>query len=89
MMHPEQRDCPGRESGAITSVSAGGLHTAIVPQSTDSPQPRRAAVRFDSRRVRARRAIVRELDEFLGIFKYPDPSLIYAAAPSREAALDE
>jgi len=29
--------------------------------------------------------IVRELDEFLGIFKYPDPAAIYAIAPSREA----
>jgi len=46
-------------------------------------------VRFDSRRVRARRLIVRELDEFLGIFKYPDPAVIYAAAPSREAAPNE
>ena len=56
---------------------------------TDSPEIARRAVRFDSRRVRARRLIVRELDEWFGIFKYPDPSLIYAAAPSREAALDE
>jgi len=52
-------------------------------------QPRPSATRFDSRRVRARRLIVRELDEFLGIFAYPDPNVIYAAAPSREAALDE
>ena len=50
-------------------------------------QPRRTA-RFDSRRVRAHRAVVRELDEFLGLFKYPDPAVIYAIAPSREAALD-
>jgi len=64
-------------------VSAGSLKSA---QSIS--QPRRAA-RFDSRRVRARRLIVRELDEFLGLFKYPDPTVIYAAAPSREAALDE
>jgi hypothetical protein len=48
-----------------------------------------AAERFDSRRVRARRLIVRELDEWFGIFHYPDPSVIYAAAPSREAALDD
>jgi hypothetical protein len=47
------------------------------------------AERFNSRRVRARRLIVRELDEWFGIFHYPDPSVIYAAAPSREAALDE
>jgi len=64
-------------------ISAGGIKSAST---LSRPRP---SVRFDSRRVRARRAIVRELDEFLGIFKYPDPSLIYAAAPSREAALDE
>ena len=45
--------------------------------------------RFDWKRVLVRRAIVRELDEFLGLFKYPDPSETYAIAPSREAALDE
>jgi hypothetical protein len=49
----------------------------------------RRAVRFDRRRVRARRLIVRELDEWFGIFRYPDPSITYAMAPSREAALDE
>jgi hypothetical protein len=47
------------------------------------------AERFNSRRVRARRLIVREFDEWFGIFHYPDPSVIYAIAPSREAALDE
>jgi len=47
-----------------------------------------APVPFDSRRVRARRAIVRELDEWFGIFRYPDPNDTYAAAPSREVALD-
>jgi len=56
---------------------------------TDSPEIARRAVRFDSRRVRARRLIVRELDEWFGIFHYPDPAVIYGAAPSREAALDE
>jgi hypothetical protein len=49
----------------------------------------RRTVRFDRRRVRARRLIVRELDEWFGIFHYPDPSITYAMAPSREAALDE
>ena len=53
------------------------------------PEVRRRTVRFDSRRVRAHRAIVRELDEFLGLFKYPDPNETYVIAPSREAALDE
>ena len=43
-----------------------------------------AAERFDSRRVRARRAIVRELDEWFGIFHYGDPAVIYAMPPSRE-----
>jgi len=56
---------------------------------TDSPEIARRAVRFDSRRVRARRLIVRELDEWFGIFHYPDPSVIYGAAPSREAAPNE
>lgn len=56
--------------------------------STRNPAPRHPR-RFDWKRVLVRRAIVRELDEFLGIFKYPDPAVIYAAAPSREAALDE
>ena len=65
-------------------ISAGGIKSASILS-----QPRPSATRFDSRRVRARRLIVRELDEFLGIFKYPDPAVIYAAAPSREAALDE
>jgi hypothetical protein len=65
------------------SNSAGDLKLALSVS-----QPRRTA-RFDSRRVRARRLIVRELDEFFGIFKYPDPAVIYAVAPSREAALDE
>jgi hypothetical protein len=64
-------------------VSAGSIKSASI---LSRPRP---SVRFDSRRVRARRLVVRELDEFLGIFKYPDPSLIYAIAPSREAALDE
>jgi len=54
------------------------------------PEPRRAegARRFDWKHVLAHRAVVRELDEFLGLFKYPDPSETYAIAPSREAALD-
>jgi hypothetical protein len=82
-MPPPQRESPGRESEASQSDSAADLKLA-----SSISQSRRTA-RFDSRRVRARRAIVRELDEFLGIFKYPDPAVIYAAAPSREAALDE
>ena len=59
-------------------------------QSTPSgPRGGREARRFDWKHVLARRAVVRELDEFLGISKYPNPSEIYAIAPSREAALDE
>jgi len=61
----------------------------MITVPTDSGRPARRAARFDSRRVRAHRAVVRELDEWFGIFAYPDPNLIYAAAPSREAALDE
>jgi len=63
-------------------VSAGSIKSVpIVSQA-------RPVARFDSRRTLARRRIVRELDEFLGLFKYPDPNVIYAVAPSREAALD-
>ena len=55
------------------------------------PEPRRAkgARRFDWKRVLVRRAIVRELDELFGIFHYPDPNVIYGAAPSREAEVDD
>ena len=42
-----------------------------------------------AQRVQWRRKMARELDEFFGIFKYPDPAVIYAAAPSREAVVDE
>jgi hypothetical protein len=77
-MATTQRDCPGRESEAITRVSAGDLNTAII----------RRAVRFDSRRTLARRRIVRELDEWFGVFAYPDPMTTYAVAPSREALDD-
>jgi hypothetical protein len=78
-MDPTRESRPSTDAEAAQSHSAGGhkLRTS-VPH-----------LRFDSRRVRARRAIVRELDEFLGIFHYPDPAVIYAVAPSREAALDE
>jgi hypothetical protein len=55
----------------------------------NSGQEARRAVRFDIRRTLAQRRVVRELDEFFGIFKYPDPAAIYAITPSREAALDE
>jgi hypothetical protein len=40
--------------------------------------------RFDSSRVRARRRIVRELDEFFGVFAYPDIATTYAIPPLRE-----
>ena len=61
------------------SNSAGDLKLA-----SSISQPRRSA-QFDSRRTLARRRIVRELDEWFGNFKYPDPAVIYPAAPSREA----
>ena len=64
------------------SNSAGDLKLALSISRSGR------AARFDRRRMRARRLIVRELDEFLGIFHYPDPNLTYAAAPSREATLD-
>lgn len=59
-----------------------------VPQTTDSGRSARRTTRFDSRRTLAHRRIVRELDEWFGIFKYPDPAVLYAISPSREAALD-
>lgn len=77
---PDERNRPSSAAKAVPKV--------IAATETIVSQPRRAA-RFDSRRLRAHRAVVRELDEFLGIFKYPDPAVIYAIAPSREAALDE
>jgi hypothetical protein len=68
---------------ALTENPAGASRNMItVP--TDSGRAARRAVRFDSRRVRARRAIVRELDEFFGIFHYPDVTKLYAVPPSRE-----
>jgi len=70
-------------SEALTENPAGASRNMItVP---NSRQEARRAVRFDSRRTLARRRIVRELDEFFGIFKYPDPATTYAVAPSREA----
>jgi|GEM_PF-2254265 len=82
-MATTRQNPPSANAERAESNSAGGHELALSVS-----QPRRTA-RFDSRRVRARRAIVRELDEFLGIFKYPDPSLIYGADPSREVAVDE
>jgi hypothetical protein len=67
----------------VQSNSAADLKLALSVS-----QPRRTE-RFDSRRVRARRLIVRELDEILGVFKYPDVNVIYAVAPSREAVRDD
>jgi hypothetical protein len=68
----------------VRDVSAGSFKSASIVS-----RPRPSATRFDSRRVRSRRLIVRELDEWFGIFAYPDPNLIYAIAPSREAVPDE
>jgi hypothetical protein len=45
---------------------------------------RRAAGRFNRHDVRAHRSIVRELDEWFGIFHYPDVSVIYAMPLTRE-----
>jgi hypothetical protein len=78
-MSPQENPPSAANAERAESHSAGGhkLRTS-VPH-----------LRFDRRRVLVRRAVVRELDEFLGIFKYPDPAVIYAVAPSREAAPDE
>lgn len=74
-------------SEALTENPAGASRNMItVPNSGRAARP--SVAHFDSRRTLARRRIVRELDEFFGIFKYPDPAVIYAVAPSREA-LDE
>ena len=61
------------------SKSAGGQKLAPIVSQT-----RPSAPRFDSRRTLARRRIIRELDEFLGLFKYPDVASLYAMPPSRE-----
>lgn len=72
--------CP---AGAPSELIAASKTS--VSQPTDSGRTARRTLPFDSRRTLARRRIVRELDEFLGIFHYPDPAVIYAVAPSREA----
>jgi hypothetical protein len=82
---PAATNCETAESS-----SAGGHELALsVSQPLSTTSSVLSVTRFVSRRVRARRRIVRELDELLGIFNRPDPRLIYAAAPSREAALDD
>jgi hypothetical protein len=60
-------------------LSAGSVKSVPIVS-----QARPSVARFDSRRVRARRLVVRELDEFLGLFKYPDVASLYAMPPSRE-----
>ena len=82
-MSPQENPPSATNAERAESNSAGDLKLA-----SSVSQPRRT-VRFDIRRTLARRRIVRELDEWFGIFKYPDPDVIYPAAPSREAALDE
>ena len=75
-------------SEVLTENPAGASRNMItVPNSGRAARP--SVTRFDSRRVLARRRVARELDEWFGIYKYPDPNLTYAAAPSREAAPDE
>ena len=74
---PAETNCETAQSN-----SAGDLKLALSVS-----QPRRTA-RFDSRRTLARRAIVRELDEWFGNFRYPDLDATYPAAPSREAVRD-
>jgi hypothetical protein len=79
-MSPQENRPRATNAEPAQDVSAGSLKSASIVS-----RPRPPAARFDSRRTLARRRIVRELDEFLGIFKYPDPAVIYAVAPSREA----
>ncbi len=67
---------------------AGAASELIAASKTILSQPRRT-VRFDIRRTLAHRRIVRELDEWFGIFSYPDPAVVYAVAPTREAVLGE
>jgi hypothetical protein len=79
-MSPQENRPRATNAKPAQDISAGSLKSASI---LSRPRPH-----FDVRRTLARRAIVRELDEFLGVFKYPDPAVIYAVAPSREAALD-
>ena len=83
-MSPQENRPRATNAEPAKDASAGSLKSVSIVS-----QARPSVARFDSRRTLARRAIVRELDEFLGIFKYPDPAILYAAAPSREAARDD
>jgi hypothetical protein len=47
----------------------------------------RLVARFSRQRLLARRAVSRELDELLGIYRRPDVAALYAVPPSREAEL--
>jgi hypothetical protein len=82
-MSPQESRPAATNCETAKDVSAGSVKS--VPSVS---QPRPSVPRFDSRRTLARRRIIRELDEWLGIFHYPDPTITYAAVPSREAALD-
>jgi hypothetical protein len=69
-------------AGAAPEVIAATK--TMVPAGPDCLREARRTERFDRHDLRAHRAIVRELDEWFGIFKYPDPAEIYAMAPTRE-----
>jgi hypothetical protein len=83
-------DCPGqgRHRGLMatrqspSSANAEGAPKVIAATRTSVPQS-------FAQRLQWRRRVAIELDHLLDVWKYPDPSEIYAAAPSREAALDE
>jgi hypothetical protein len=57
---------------------------SLTKGSTDIVTAGTVTRRFNRHDVRAHRSIVRELDEWFGIFNYPDVSAIYAMPPTRE-----
>jgi len=77
---PPNRNRPADNSGTVSKKAGGLVPTTVPPRSDRRP--------FHKRLEYARR-VASELDHLFGLWKYPNPSELYAAAPSREAALDE
>jgi hypothetical protein len=75
-MSPQESRPRATNAEPAKDVSAGGIKSGpIVPQKA---QPHVAT------RLQWRRKITRELDEFFGIFHYPDVASLYAMPPTRE-----
>jgi hypothetical protein len=70
---------------ARESRPAEAAPESLTKGSTDILTAGTVTGRFNRHDVRAHRSIVRELDEWFGIFHYGDPAVIYAMPPSREA----